>query len=197
MMHRLHRPPEEEGGDWQLVPVRTNSNDHRLAQLAAIALALSVVEAAIPSPLPGVKPGLANIVTLLVLYRYGLRDAVWVSLLRVVVGSLLAGSFLAPAFALSFSGASASLLALALAQHLPRRHFGPVTLSIVAAFAHMAGQLAVAYLWLIPHSGIAYLVPIFFAAAFVFGAANGLIAARLLRPQTIPSQATLEALSKS
>ena len=58
---------------------------------AAAAIALSVVEAAIPLPLPGVKPGLANIIALIVLARYGWREAVWVSLLRVVAGSLLLG----------------------------------------------------------------------------------------------------------
>jgi heptaprenyl diphosphate synthase len=167
----------------QTVTIPTTVDDHRLAQLAALAIALSVVEAAIPSPLPGVKPGLANIVTLLVLYRYGLRDAAWVSLLRVVAGSLLAGSFLAPAFALSFSGACASLLALLLARTLPRRYFGPVSASILAAFAHMGGQLGVAYFCLIPHAGIAYLVPIFYAAALIFGTVNGLLAGRLLRPK--------------
>jgi heptaprenyl diphosphate synthase len=40
--------------------------------------------------------------------------------------------------------------------------------------------MAVVYLWLIPHSGIAYLIPIFAAAALVFGTVNGLIAARFM-----------------
>jgi heptaprenyl diphosphate synthase len=66
-----------------------------------------VVEAAIPSPLPGVKPGLANIVTLVVLQRLGMRAAVWVSLLRVVAGSLILGTFLSPSFVLSLCGALA------------------------------------------------------------------------------------------
>jgi hypothetical protein len=68
--------------------------DHHIARMAAVALGLTVLENVIPSPLPGVKPGLANIVTLIVLSRYGWRVAAWVSLLRVVAGSLLFGSFL-------------------------------------------------------------------------------------------------------
>ena len=90
------------------------------------------------------------------------------------------GNFLTPGFFLSLSGALLSLLVLALAQHLPSRWFGPVSLSIYAAFAHIAGQMAIVYLWLIPHAGIAYLIPIFAAAALVFGTVNGLIAARFM-----------------
>jgi heptaprenyl diphosphate synthase len=145
-----------------------------------VALGLTILEGAIPSPLPGVKPGLANIVTLIVLARYGWRTAVWVSLLRVFAGSLLFGNFLTPGFFLGLSGAVLSLLTLALTHYLPSRWFGPVTQSVCAAFAHIAGQMAVVYLWLIPHAGIVYLIPVFAAAALVFGTVNGLIAARFM-----------------
>ena len=161
----------------ELVPT---DDDRRIARYAAAAIALSVVEAAIPTPLPGVKPGLANIITLVVLARYGWRDAVWVSLLRVVAGSLLIGQFLAPGFFLSLAGALASLAALGFALHLPERWFGPVSQSLIAAFAHIAGQLVVARLWLVPHDGLFYLVPFFALAALLFGLANGLAAAKLL-----------------
>lgn len=162
------------------IKLATTAADHHIARMAALALGLSVLEAAIPSPLPGVKPGLANIVTLIVLARYGWRTAAWVSLLRVVAGSLLFGNFLAPGFFLSLSGALCSLTALAVSRHLPQRGFGPVTHSIFAAYAHIAGQLLIVYFWLIPNAGIAYLFPIFAAAALVFGTVNGLIAAHFM-----------------
>lgn len=158
----------------------TTAQDHHIARMAALALGLSVLEAAIPSPLPGVKPGLANIVTLIVLARYGWRTAAWVTLLRVLAGSLLMGGFLTPGFFLSLSGALCSLAVLAASQHLPSRWFGPVTHSIFGAFAHIAGQLLLVYFWLIPHTGLAYLVPIFAAAALLFGTVNGLVAAHFL-----------------
>ena len=164
--------------------------DHHIARMAALALGLSVLEAAIPSPLPGVKPGLSNIVTLIVLARYGWRAAAWVSLLRVLAGSLLMGNFLAPGFFLSLSGALCSLAALAASRHLPQRWFGPVTHSIFAAYAHITGQLLLVYFWLIPHTGLLYLVPIFATAALVFGTVNGLIASYYLNePQTEPVKA--------
>ncbi len=162
------------------IKLNTTAEDHHIARMAAVALGLTVLENAIPSPLPGVKPGLANIITLIVLARFGWRTAVWVSLLRVVAGSLLFGNFLAPGFFLSLSGALCSLAALAMSMHLPQRFFGPVTHSVLAAFAHIAGQMLIVYLWLIPHSGIAYLIPIFATAALVFGTVNGLVAARFM-----------------
>lgn len=162
------------------IKLQTTERDHHIARMAALALGLSVLEAAIPSPLPGVKPGLANIVTLIVLARYGWRTAAWVSLLRVVAGGLLLGNFMAPGFFLSLGGALCSLLVLAVSRHLPARWFGAVTHSIFAAFAHIAGQLLVVWLWLIPHAGIAYLIPVFAIAALLFGTVNGLIAAHFL-----------------
>lgn len=158
----------------------TTAEDHRIARLAAAAIGLSLIDAAIPLPLPGIKPGLANIVILIVLARYGWQTAIWVTGLRVFAGGLLLGSFLSPGFFMSLCGALASLTVLGLAVHLPRRWFGPVSWSILAAFAHIAGQLILARLWLIPHDGLFYMVPFFAAAALGFGIINGLIAARLL-----------------
>lgn len=171
------------------IQLPSTPDDHRIAKLAAAAIGLTLAEAAIPSPLPGVKPGLANIVTLVVLARFGLGAAAWVSLLRVVAGSLLLGTFLSPTFMLSFSGALVSLAALALARHLPGRWFGPVTHSVCAALAHIAGQLGVVFFWLIPHSGVAYLLPVFATAALLFGTLNGVAAAFLLARLPAPQPA--------
>jgi heptaprenyl diphosphate synthase len=168
-----------------IIELRATPEDHRIARMAAVAVGLALVEAGIPSPIPGVKPGLANIVVLLVLARFGWREAAWVSLLRVVGGSLMLGSFLTPGFFLSLSGAAASLAALAAARLLPVTWFGPVSWSIIAAFAHLAGQLAIVYGWLIPHAGILYLVPVLSTAALGFGLVNGLIAARLLGGESL------------
>jgi heptaprenyl diphosphate synthase len=165
--------------------IKITQEDHRIAKLAAIAIAMHMVEAVIPSPLPGVKPGIANIVTLYVLYQYNFATAAWVSILRVFASSLLLGQFLSPTFALSLSGALISLSVLWLAAHLPKQHFSAVSLSILAAFGHIAGQLIVVRLWLIPHTGISYLIPIFAAAALFFGLLNGLITAKLLRQKII------------
>ena len=159
----------------------TTPEDHRIARLAAAAIGLSLIVAAIPMPLPGIKPGLANIVTLIVLARYGWAAAAWVSGLRVIAGGLLLGQLFSPGFFLSLAGALSSLGVLALAVRLPVRFFGLVSWSLLAAFAHLAGQLLLARLWLIPHDGLFYLLPFFAVAALVSGLINGLIVARMLR----------------
>ena len=161
--------------------IQATAADHHVAKLTALAIGLHLIEAVIPSPLPGVKPGVANIVTLFVLYKYGFATAAWVSLLRVFASSLLLGQFLSPTFVLSLSGALFSLAALYVAQRLPKKYFSAISLSIFAAFAHIAGQLIIVRFWLIPHTGIIYLVPIFAVAALVFGIINGLITAKLLQ----------------
>ena len=167
--------------------IKTTLDDHRVAKLAALAIGLHLVEAILPSPLPGVKPGIANIITLFVLYRFNFATAAWVSLIRVFATSLLLGNFLSPTFALSLGGAIMSLGILGLAQYLPRQYFGPVSLSILAAFAHMIGQLILVRLWLIPHAGLAYLVPLFIAAALLFGLINGIVTSHLLAAYPKPA----------
>lgn len=160
--------------------INTTRDDHHVARLAALAIALHLAEAVMPSLLPGVKPGIANIITLYALHRHGMAVAAWVSLLRVFAVSLLFGNFLSPTFVLSLTGTLTSLAVLWLVTRLPSRHFGAVSHSILAAFAHIAGQLLVVRLWLIPHTGLMVLVPVFAAAALLFGTLNGLIAAKLL-----------------
>lgn len=163
-----------------VIELPVDADDRRIARLAALAIGLTLAEAAIPSPLPGVKPGLANIVVLLVLLQHGWRAAVWVSGLRVLAGALLFGTLFAPGFWLSAAGALVSLVVLALARHLPSRHFGPVSLSVLAAFGHIGGQVALAGLWLLPGTALLKLLPVFAAAALIFGAVNGVIVARML-----------------
>ena len=172
-------------------------DDHRIARLTAAAIAIALVESAVPSPLPGVKPGLANIVTLLVLLRYDWATAAWVTLLRVLAVSMLVGQFLAPGFVLSLSGALASLLVLLFLRPLVNSSswFGPVTLSVLAALAHMLAQLLIVRVWLVPSPGVWVLAPVFFGAALFFGTLNGLIVAWLIQPAAFDKPLTADHMS--
>ena len=173
-----------------MLPV--TAEDRRIAHLALLALGLTLLDAAIPSPLPGVKPGFANIVVLLALLRYGWRVAAWVSLVRVLAGSLLLGTFLAPGFWLALSGALSSLAVLAVVRKLPQRWFGPVSLSVPAALAHIAGQLALAGAWLLPGAGVLGLAPVFALAALSGGTVNGLVVAHLVAHPAAGAQSAHE-----
>jgi heptaprenyl diphosphate synthase len=170
------------------IELTASAEDRRVAGLAAAAIGLTLAEAAIPLPIPGIKPGLANIVTLVVLYRYGWRTAAWVAGLRIVAGALALGQFLTPAFVLSLSGGVMSLAVLAAAMHLPRRWFGPVALSLLAAFAHIGTQLLVVDVWLLPGASILGLLPLFLGAAWLTGLANGLATAHLLKSNPQPAE---------
>lgn len=158
--------------------------DRRIAGLAAVAIAIHVLEAGFPSPVPGIKPGLANVVTLIALWRHGLACAAWVAGLRVLVGSLLVGSFLTPTFWLSATGALCALVALALGWTLgravPPLRLSPLGLSVCAAVAHMSGQFVAAWKLFLPHDGLLVLLPVLLAAALGFGLVSGLVALRVL-----------------
>jgi heptaprenyl diphosphate synthase len=168
------------------IRLAVTQEDRRVAGLAALAVGLTLAEAALPSPIPGVKPGLANIVILLVSLRYGFRTAVWVMVIRLLAGSLVLGSFLSPGFWLAAAGAGASMCVLYVVRYLPRELFGPVSFSVVMAYAHICGQLVLAKLWLFSAVDISLLMPIFAVAALVFGTVNGLIVARLIAEDSIP-----------
>ena len=156
--------------------IEITEEDRRIASFAALAIAIHVLESSFPSPIPGIKPGLANIITLLVLFRYGWRFAAWVSLLRVVAGSLLLGTFMSPTFLLSLSGALASLFSMLIVMPFIKRWLGMTGVSVLASVSHVLAQLLLAWWLFIPHSGILLLTPVLIAAGIFFGLFNAIIA---------------------
>ncbi len=150
--------------------------DHIIAWFTALAIAIHVLESAIPSPIPGVKIGLANIVTIVVLVQFGWRTAAWVSLLRVLIGSLIIGSFLSPTFVLSLGGACASLIVIGIAYALARQYLSAFGYSVLAAIAHILAQFWLAYWLFIPHDALFHLLPILLTVAIITGIVNGSLA---------------------
>lgn len=156
------------------------TEDLRIAWLAALAVAIHVLESAFPSPLPGVKPGLANVVVIMALLLYGWRVALAVAILRVIAGSLFIGTFLSPTFLLSLSGAAAALVLLGIVWPLGSRHLSAIGLSILAALGHITGQFLVAYLIFIPHEAVWRLYPVLVTTSLIFGLVSGTIACYIL-----------------
>lgn len=160
--------------------------DAMIGWFAALAVVIHVFEAGLPSPVPGIKPGLANVITLVVLARHGLSAAIWVGVLRVLAGSLVIGTFLTPTFALSAGGAIASLTVLALAAHWNARMPQALRLSLLgmgclAAVAHMSAQFLLAWRLFVPHPGLLSLLPVLLLAALLFGICTGWLANVLVR----------------
>ena len=110
-----------------------------MAVLVTFAVVIHTVEAALPLPMPvpGVRLGLANIITLLAIVLYGLRSGLTVSILRTLLGSFFTGSFLGFGFWLSLTGGIAACLVMALAVMLFRRGtISLVSVSILGAVTH-------------------------------------------------------------
>jgi heptaprenyl diphosphate synthase len=147
-----------------------------LGVLVALAVALHIVEAQVPSPLPWVRPGLANLMTLIALLTIGWRAGLLVMLLRVVIGALLFGGFLSPAFVLSLAGGLASTIVMALMARSAWRLWSPLAVSAVGAAAHGAAQVLV-LTWLLLRSGdLAWLLPWVLVPSLISGIATGLLA---------------------
>jgi heptaprenyl diphosphate synthase len=158
-----------------------SQDKYRIAVLAAYALALSGFESLIPTPIPWLRLGLANIITLAALLLYGFRTAISVTLIRVILASLFMGTFLGPAFILSFGGGVSSTAAMGLAHRLFKKLFGPVGLSLIGALFHNLAQLALAYVLFIQRIEAVLLIsPILILLGTFTGVANGVISGLLI-----------------
>ena len=115
----------------------------RLSLLTAVALIIFIVEAQLPplTAVPGVKMGLANIVTLAVLYLYRPRDALAVLIVRVVLGSIFSGQMTTLFFSLG-GGLLCFMVCVMLQRFFPLRRLW--VLSMIGAVFHNIGQIIVA-----------------------------------------------------
>lgn len=151
--------------------------------LTGLGTVLHVVEGFLPPPvpLPGVKIGLANVVTLVALFLLSEKEALCVSLLRIVLGSLFSGTFLGVTFFLSFGGGVSSFAAMCLAR---RRNFSPLWVSILGALFHNLGQWLVASLY-IQSSILLFYLPFLLLFAFPAGAFVGYLGVVLLKREAL------------
>ena len=151
-----------------------------LSVATALAMILAFVESQIPplSAIPGVKLGLANIVTVFLLYRLGWREAVAVSAIRILLSALLFGSFVSLMY--SAFGAVLSLLVM-----IPSKRFlpfSPIGVSVLGAVAHNGGQILAALILLGNAAIVYYLVPLVISgtvAGVCIGILGGIVAERV------------------
>ncbi|MBN2541379.1 Gx transporter family protein [bacterium] len=146
-----------------------------LSMFVAIGVVIWVFEEFIPRPLPWMKFGFANIVTMIVLYRYGLKAAFSVGIIRIMLASILIGKFLSPPTYLSLGGFIMALTGIAITYLVFRRQVSMIGLSITGAFFHNIGQLAMAYLIIVQKLEVFYLLPYFALASIVTGGIIGII----------------------
>ncbi|TWH48209.1 Gx transporter family protein [Sporomusa sp. KB1] len=148
-----------------------------LALLVAMAAALHVLESQlpIPVPVPGVKLGLANIISLLAILMLGWQDAVYVAVARVLLGSLFGGSLLGPSFVMSMGGALASIFVMVYISKNYQGVFSLAGISLVGAAVHNITQVILAAL-LVYSAGLLWYLPYLLLFAVPTGLFTGLAA---------------------
>jgi len=153
----------------------------RIALYAAAATVVFVLERLLPNPLPWVRLGLANALTLVALLDLGAAPAAAVVGLRLLLGAFFAGTVFGPQFVLSASGAAASWGAMTLGAAVGGRIWSPLGLSLLGSVAHAVAQLAAASRLLGGGEGLWSLLPLFLLLAIATGAVTGCAADVLLR----------------
>ncbi len=149
--------------------------------LVATALVLSLIEKMFPLqavvPIPGIKLGLANVVTIFALSACGTRQALAILICRVVLASVFMGSV--TGFLFSISGGLLALLLMRLLLMREGSWFSLIGISIAGAAAHNIGQIAAAIITLGTTDVIGYL-PLLLLSALPMGFVTGLTASAVL-----------------
>lgn len=148
-----------------------------MGMLIALAMVLSFIESQIPAfvAVPGMKLGLANIAIVFALYSLGFREALGVSLIRVVLSAILFGSVVSGLY--SAAGAILSLLGMALLRK--SGFFGTVGVSVSGAVLHNLGQIGIAC-FILRTQALVYYLPFLILSAVLSGVVIGIISAVLV-----------------
>ncbi len=166
-------PGARGGGDWHASLRRLSLN----GLFVAVAVVLSIMERWVPVsavlPLPGVKLGLANIVTLFLLVYARWDDALVVILMRCLLAAVAFGGMSSLLF--SLAGGLLALPAMMLAMRLHPKWFSLAGVSICGAAAHNLGQLAAATLAMKSFAVFGY-APVLAGAALLMGTLTALVA---------------------
>lgn len=150
-----------------------------MSVLTALALIIFMVEAQIPAlfSIPGIKLGLANIVTLIAMKLMGRRQAGLILAARIILGSIFAGNFSAILY--SAAGGLLCYIVMVLTVYRLKQLW---VVSILGAIAHNIGQLAAAALIMKSAAAFVYLPPLLISAV-ITGAFTGFCAVYLCKYQ--------------
>ena len=146
----------------------------RLALLTALALIIFTVELQLPTlaPVPGMKLGLANIITVYAVYSFSAGETAMILVVRVLLGSLIAGNMMSLAY--SMAGGMLCLAGMLLLRRvIDKKHIW--VCSILGAVLHNIGQTCAAIVLMQTSAVIAYL-PFLLVSGCVAGALTGMAA---------------------
>lgn len=138
----------------------------------ALAMIMSYIEALVPLSfaVPGIKMGLANIVIIFVLYKIGTKEAILVSLIRVILVSLLFSNVMAMAY--SIAGAVLSLSVMWALKKTDK--FSVIGVSIAGGIMHNVGQIIMAVI-ILGTEQIALYLPVLIVTGTVTGVVIGIV----------------------
>lgn len=158
----------------------------QLALLTALALIIFVVELQIPNPfpIPGVKLGLANIITVYAVYHYRAREVLLVVLIRILLGAVFSGNMAAMLYSLA-GGMLCLVGMLPLKRLLSEKYLW--VLSVLGAVFHNIGQIAAACL--IAGWGVLAYLPFLLVSGCLAGAFTGVCAQLVVRRIAPPKPA--------
>jgi heptaprenyl diphosphate synthase len=142
-----------------------------LSFLVSIALVIYIVEAQIPVLFPGIKLGLANIVSLATLLMLGWKEALLIMFLRTILGSIFGGSM--SAFMFSIAGGLLSNIVMIILYKSFKDSMSLWTISICGAIFHNIGQLFVAS-FVVQDFRVYVYLPILLVSAVITGYFIGL-----------------------
>ena len=167
-------------GEEKMAENRNTQNVAVYGLLIALAMVFSFVETLIPLPIPvpGVKLGLANLVTVAGLYLVGIRGTIFVTIIRIVLVGFSFGNPYSMLYGLS--GSLLSLLVMSMAKKY--RWFSLVGISVLGGIFHNIGQITFAAV-IVRTSGLFYYLPALLAAGcaagILIGVLGGIVADRL------------------
>lgn len=157
------------------------NKNHKIALcgvLIALTMILSYLESLVPihMAVPGVKLGLANLVTIIALQRLDLKSTIVISVGRIILSNILFGNLAVLLY--SLAGAACSILIMTLLKKC--RVFGIVGISVAGAVFHNLGQILVA-VCVMENARIFYYMLILLITGTIAGVAIGLLASFLLK----------------
>ncbi len=158
-----------------------NNNLKRLmiiAMLLAAAIVINYLESFIPIFIPGVRLGLANAIILIMLYEFKWYEALAVDILRILLVSLIRGTFLSPTFFMALSGGMLSFLIMLLFSRI--KVFSKIGVSVLGSLFHAAGQIFVAMI-LLESVDLVYYLPFIAILSIGTGILSGVVASLYLK----------------
>ena len=153
----------------------------RIGVLSACAVAAYVFESLIPVPVPWARIGLSNIVVVITLFGFGFKEALLVTLVRIVAGNLLLGIIMSPSFVMSLAGGVAALVVMGIARARAVPPLSIIGASVAGAVANNAVQIYVFALFFTAGGVPRELMGTFVILGAVVGFLTGVLSAALLK----------------